>query len=194
MKKYQKAFIRFMLILLCAGAVFLYFTVENGKALDARVNDPGGLFHGAYTTESGFTEQINPLQGYNLCVSLSAENIGYDPRHLKFGDKDDAAENFNSYYIRRAKDVSFNEEGQEETTWHLCDYDGINSVILLDEDNEEIGRITYEITAENWLGKRSVNYYWIHDGKATQIYRRADMTYNGGQAYLKSRYYTGKFD
>lgn len=125
-----------------------------------------------------------------MCISLAAENIGYDKKNLQFSD----GEKFNSYYIKASGDVSFNKEtGQEETTWYLCDYDGVNSVVLLDENNDEAGRITYVPKEANWLGKRGVDYYWLHDGEVTQIYKRSDMTYNAGQAYLESRYYTGAF-
>ncbi len=190
-KKYQIALICITILTqVCLFGSLLYCISSNEKSFNEEIRDVEKLFHGSYTTESGFDGWVNPPGGYNMCISLAAENIGYDKKNLQFSD----GEKFNSYYIKASGDVSFNKEtGQEETTWYLCDYDGVNSVVLLDENNDEAGRITYVPKEANWLGKRGVDYYWLHDGEVTQIYKRSDMTYNAGQAYLESRYYTGAF-
>lgn len=69
----------------------------------------------------------------------------------------------------------------------------MGSILLLNENNEELGRITFVPGKENWLGKREVNYYLITKDKKTRIYKRLGSAYNAGTAYLKSKYYTGVY-
>lgn len=194
-KKYSKLTYVIIAVVFCLLAGSIYYTVSNGKAFDTEINDIEKIFHGSFTSEKGYEDCINPLSGYNICISLSEENIGYDEKNLTFSDAERGDwKNFNCYYIRTPGEKEFNEDGQLETTWYLCDYDGVNSVVLLDEKNEEIGRITYKPAPESWTGRRDLNYYWIHDGEATQIYKRSEQTYQAGKGYLKSRHYTGVFE
>ena len=195
-RKYVRLIYFIIAVLFCLLAALLYCTVSNGKAFDKEINNAEEIFHGSFTSEKGWANCINPPTGYNMSISLSKENIGYDEKNLIFADNEKrTGANFNSYYIRLPGDKEYNEEtGEHETTWYLCDYDGVSSVILFDEKNEEVGRITYKPAPESWNGKRSLNYYWIHNGEVTQIYKRSSMTYQAGKGYLKSRYYTGKFE
>lgn len=66
-----------------------------------------------------------------MCIRLRAENVGYDEKHLIFADeKNGGWDSFNCYYIAAPFEMELDKNGRQKTTWYLCDYDGVNSVIL----------------------------------------------------------------
>lgn len=186
----------FILVLTMGLMLLLIYTrADNAKAFDAQIKNPEGLFNGTFTDVHDWKDEGKLIKGDDICVSVSNKNVSYDEKNLIFTDTEKHIyENFNCYFIRHPEDTMYDEKtGKLETTWYLCKYDGVGSILLLDENNEELGQITFVPGKENWLGKRELNYYLITKDKKTRIYKRMDSAYNAGTAYLKSKYYTGVY-
>ena len=175
--------------------LLIHTRADNAKSFDRQLKNPHALFNGIFTDVRDWKDEWKLIKGDDICVSVSNKNLDYDEKNLVFSDiEKNIEESFNCYFIRHIEDPMYDEKTEElETTWYLCKSDGVNSILLLDENNEQLGRITFVPGREDWLGRREINYYLIMKGKRTRVYKRADAPYNAGTAYLKSKYYTGLY-
>ena len=183
--------------LLCSLTLGMFVVHDyNARALDKLLSSPEEIFNGIFHTSNNINDAASIASGVDICVSFSNTNIGFDEKNLNFGNEDKGTqENFNCYFIRHPYPDTLinNETGELETVWYLCKFDGVNSLILLNENNDEIGRISYNLDIQNWTGNRDLKYYWILEDKVTPIFKRADTPYSAGVSYLKSKYLSGAF-
>ncbi|MGN0722209.1 MAG: hypothetical protein ACI4LZ_09645 [Anaerovoracaceae bacterium] len=188
-----------LMLLFCLTLGIFAVRDYNAKALDMLLSSPEDIFNGTFNTSKNIDDPASIASGIDICVSFSNANIGFDEKHLYFGDILDedkrTQENFNYYFIRYPyPDTLINKEtGELETVWYLCKFDGVNSLILLNENNDEIGRISYNLDIQNWTGNRNLKYYWISEDNITPIFKRAETTYSAGVSYLKSKYLSEAF-
>lgn len=188
-----------LMLLFCLTLGIFAVRDYNAKTLDMLLSSPEDIFNGTFNTSKNIDDPASIDSGIDICVSFSNANIGFDEKHLHFGDILDedkrTQENFNYYFIRYPyPDTLINREtGELETVWYLCKFDGVNSLILLNENNDEIGRISYNLDIQNWTGNRNLKYYWISEDNITPIFKRAETTYSAGVSYLKSKYLSEAF-
>lgn len=196
-KKSKTTGVIIFVLVLAIGLMSLLIHIrdDNAESFDQQIKNPEGLFNGTFTDVRDWKNELKLIKGDDICVSVSNQNLNYDEKNLIFANTEKHIyENFNCYFIRHPEDTMYDEKtGKLETTWYLCKYDGVGSILLLNESNEELGRITFVPGKENWLGKRELNYCLITKDKKTRIYKRADLACNAGTAYLKSKYYTGVY-
>lgn len=183
------------LLIICLLFLLIHMRAVNAKAFNRQIKNPERIFNGIFTDVRDWKNGLKLMKGDDICVSVNNQNKDYDEKNLIFTNTEKHIdENFNCYFIRRAEDTMYAEKtGNLETIWYLCKYDGVNSILLLNENNEEKGRITFIPGKESWLGKRELNYFLIIKGEKMQIYKRADAPYSAGTSYLKSKYYTGVY-
>ncbi len=198
MENRKKIAIGAVVVVLCLVVYLVFLLVhireDNAKALDEKLRRPAVLFHGVFNTAKDLSDQTNATPGHDICIFFSNENQSYDEKHLTFAnEKKGTSENFNYYYINRPYDSQYDEATGFRTTMYLCKYDGKGSLILLDGNNEEAGRITVTAGEADFLGRRDLSYTWIWDGKETPIYKRGNTPYGQGTKYLQSKYYSRKF-
>lgn len=196
MKSRKKTVISAIIVVLCfiVALVFLLIRIrgDNEKALDEKLHRPAVLFHGVFNTAKDL--KADGTSGHDICIFFRNENLDYDEKNLIFAnEKKGTFEGFNYYYINLPYDSQYDEATGFRTTMFLCKYDGKGSLILLDGNNEEAGRITVTAGEADFFGKRPLSYTWIRDGKKSPIYRRGDTPYGQGTSYLRSKYYSGKF-
>ena len=183
--------------LLCSLTLGMFVVHDyNARELDKLLGNPEEIFNGIFNTSKNINDVAAIASGIDICVSFSNTNIDFDEKNLNFGNKDKGTqENFNCYFIRYPYPDSLinNETGELETVWYLCKLDSVNSIILLNENNVDVGRISYNLDIQNWTGNRDLKYYWICEDKITPIFKRADTPYSAGVSYLKSKYLSGAF-
>lgn len=185
----------FLCLTICLMFILLHVKNSNEESFDKLLSNPEKLFHGVFNTSSNDKETAGVLRGDDISVSFINDNIHYDEKNLIFAKNENGrSKRFTYYFIRHPEDTMYNKATRKlETIWYLCKFDDVNSIILLDENNEEIGRISFIIGKEDWLGKRKLKYYLVMNGKSTPIYKRESAPYGAGTFYLKSKYYSGKF-
>lgn len=196
MKSRKKTVISAIIVVLCfiVALVFLLIRIrgDNEKALDEKLHRPAVLFHGVFNTAKDL--KADGTSGHDICIFFRNENLDYDEKNLIFAnEKKGTFEGFNYYYINLPYDSQYDEATGFRTTMFLCKYDGKGSLILLDGNNEEAGRITVTAGAADFFGKRPLSYTWIRDGRKTSVYKKGAAPYSQGTSYLQSRYYSGKF-
>lgn len=187
------------IFVLCLAICMIFELMQiresNERSFENQLNNPEVLFNGVFTMVSNWSDAESFLQGDEICVSISNESVNYDEKDLIFANHGKGRlENFSSYHVKYSDATKNGENSAFKTTWYLCRYDGGRSVILLDKNNEEAGRISFTTGEADWLNRRERNYHWIVDGETTPIYKRTNTTYNTGTPYLKSKYYSGVFD
>lgn len=188
--------ISILIILVCALIALLHIRASNAEAFDRQLDNPEELFQGIFNTGTGENDPVAILNGEEICIFFDNDNLNYDEKALTFSNNEKGeGESFNCYCIKPAgKNPGENDDPEKlETVYYLCKYDGVNSIILLNEENRECGRISFTVDKENWLGKRALNYYWVENDTVTFMYKRGNVPYRAGTSYLKSKYYTGTF-
>lgn len=196
MKSRKKTVISAIIVVLCfiVALVFLLIRIrgDNEKALDEKLHRPAVLFHGVFNTAKDL--KADGTSGHDICIFFRNENLDYDEKNLIFAnEKKGTFEGFNYYYINLPYDSQYDEATGFRTTMFLCKYDGKGSLILLDGNNEEAGRITVTAGEADFFGKRPLSYTWIWDGRKTSVYKKGATPYSQGTMYLRSKYYSGKF-
>lgn len=196
MKSRKKTVISAIIVVLCfiVALVFLLIRIrgDNEKALDEKLHRPAVLFHGVFNTAKDL--KADGTSGHDICIFFRNENLDYDEKNLIFAnEKKGTFEGFNYYYINLPYDSQYDEATGFRTTMFLCKYDGRGSLILLDGNNEEAGRITVTAGEADFFGKRPLSYTWIRDGRKTSVYKKGAAPYSQGTMYLRSKYYSGKF-
>lgn len=184
-------------LILIAGLAIGILTIRNSneRKLEETLSHPEEVFHGTYSTNKVVGPLNDAANGTELCVYFANDRPDYDEKNLVFADeKKGTGQGFNTYYIKPGRDDFYDEKTKEQkTTWFLCKYDGVNSILLLDKNNNLAGRIAVMPGEADWLGRVELNYYWIKEEKVVQIFKREEYPYSGGTSYLESKYYSGKF-
>ena len=181
------------LLMLCGIAFLLYSQIDSGKKLDSRLSNPEALFCGIFTTTEDYDDPQALLSSEEICIRLRSDNVGYSKSDVKNLLKGDEI-GFNCYWVKRPGEVALDENGEDlETAWYLCDFDGVSSVALLDENHEETGRLSWTLGEENWQGEREIKYYWLKGTDRVRVYKRSDTYYNAGKSVINSKSYSGVF-
>ncbi|MDD6043394.1 MAG: hypothetical protein PUB87_06550 [Eubacteriaceae bacterium] len=182
-----KALIAIILIILC-GLIALLFIRENEQSeLRNELNSLEFIYNGCYDTEEDSVSTMNGRNDTEINICFHDENIGYDEKNImKSNPENKMIRGFNSYYIKYpTKDLV------NETVWYLCRNDTENGLLLLNEENEVIGRIYYTLDKGSLFKGYSISYFWQMGDEIIPIYKCSDAYYSFGKAYLRSRYYSG---
>lgn len=197
MKSKKKIVIITGIVIVCITIVAILYVMSirsaNEKAFESKLHDPEVLFHGIFNTSKDGETDKSPSQSDDICVYFSNDNINFDEKNLVFGDdKKGTIDGFNYYHMYQEDAGADGDADESKTICYLCRYNDKDGVILLDENNEETGRISFTSGEQDWLGRRDIHYSWISGGKTTPLYKLSDVPYSIGNSYLKSKYYTGK--
>ncbi len=175
------------MIILCA-LVALFFIRENEqRKLRNELNSLEFIYNGCYDTEENNISTMNGRNDTEINICFHDENVGYDEKNImKRNPENKMIRGFNSYYIKYPTQESVN-----ETVWYLCKNDPEEGLLLLNEENETVGRIYYTVDKGGLFKGDTICYFWQKGDEIIPIYKCSDAYYSFGKAYLKSRYYSG---
>lgn len=182
----KKMLIAITMIFSCV--VVLFFIRENEqRELRNELNSLEFVYNGCYDTEVNNVHTINGRNDTEINICFYDENVGYDEKNIeRRNPKNKAIRGFNSYYIKYPT-----QESVKETVWYLCKNDPEEGLLLLNEENEVVGRIYYTLDKGGLFRDHTICYFWQKGDEIIPIYKCSDAYYSFGKAYLKSRYYSG---
>lgn len=181
-----KVAVSIVAIFLCMIGVVIIKETEQSQLRD-ELNSLEFIYNGCYDTEIDGVKTMNGRNDTEINICFYDENIGYDEKNImERNSKNSATRGFNSYYIKYPT-----EKEVEETVWYLCKSDSQRGLLLLNEENEVVGRIYYTIDEGGLFKDDTINYFWQKEEETIPIYKCSDAYYSFGKAYLRSRYYSG---
>lgn len=182
-----------IVIAVVASVLVTQLRKSNAEMLSEKLSDPSAIFNGSYDVNENTVSVQNGHGDTEIVVSFTHENAVVDEKNITADNA--TISDLNVYYIKGPLDEHINEEtNEQETIWYLYRYDGKNSLLLLDENNEEIGKLTYSIGEKDFFGKAEVQYTWESKEGTVPVYKASGAYINFGAAYLRSKYYSGRIN
>lgn len=174
---------------------FISFVILSGIVIFVSLNIYNSLKAKKELTESynfnGTYEIMDFDEKYSLPPILQ---IRADEWKKDYDEKKVKREYAFSYYNIETSEKRINRSRKPGSpyTCYLCRIKSHTELVLLDENNNQVGTVTVSLGKADWLRRRPFEYVLDYKGEEKRINKVADVTFFQGKPMIESKYYNGK--
>lgn len=182
----MKKFFKFILFVILSGIViFVSLNIHNSLKSKKELRE-GYNFSGTYEIMD-FKEKYG-LPSILQIIAYEDMN-DYDEKMLKSAD--DCC-----CYTIDTSEIRYERLRDDEIpyTCYLCRIKSYTELVLLDENNGQVGTVTVSLGEADWLGRRHLEYTLNYNGEQKNLKKLSKDACIRVGSILKSKYYTGKIE